>query len=109
LNAIDQPSQQKRVKLNEAQDNAETGVIKPLNSIKPSASSIQTTMQPGRKFKREWMLSYNASASSGQDREDNPLHVLPRTSDVQVQSEFVNVHIFFLSVFSKIRQIFSSA
>ena len=52
-------------------------------------------MQPGRKFKREWMLSYNASVSSGQDREDTPLHALPGTSDVQVQSEFVNVYIFF--------------
>ena len=74
-----------------------------------SVSSTQSSMQPGRKFKREWIDSHNASISSNQDREDTPLHALPGTSDVQVQSEFVNVYIFFLSVFSKIRQIFSSA
>ena len=89
--------------MNEAHDNTETGVIK------PSASSTQSSMQPGRKFKREWTLSYNASISSDQDGGDTPLHALPGTSGGQAQSEFVSIYNFFLSVFSKIRQIFSSA
>ena len=58
-----------------------------------SVNSAQTSMQPGKKFKREWMLSHNASVLSAQDREEVNLHALPGTSDVQVQSEFVSVYI----------------
>jgi hypothetical protein len=67
--------------------------------IKPSASSAQTFMQPGRKFKREWTLSYNASISSDQDGGDTPLHALPGTSGVQAQSEFVSIYNFFFFLF----------
>ena len=77
--------------------------------LMPGASA-QTSTQPGRKLKREWAASHNASAQSTQDREVDPLHALPGTSGVEAQSEFVSIYIiFFLSVFSKIRQIFSSA
>jgi hypothetical protein len=51
-------------------------------------------MQPGRKLKREWAASHNASAPSTQDREVAPLHALPGPSGTQVQSEFGNVSIF---------------
>ena len=37
-----------------------------------SVSSAQISMQPGRKFKREWMASHNASALYTQDHEATP-------------------------------------
>ena len=44
-----------------------------------SVSSIQTTMQPGRKFKREWMLSHNVTAAA-KDCEVTPYKALPGPS-----------------------------
>ena len=63
----------------------------------PSNPSVSST-QAGRKLKREWAASHNASTSSDQDRRDTPLQAIPETSDVQ--PELVNVYIFFL-IFSK--------
>ena len=45
-----------------------------------SVSSAQTSMQPGRKFKREWIDSHNASVSSSQDRGVTPYQALPGPS-----------------------------
>ena len=42
-----------------------------------SFSSAQTSMQPGRKLKREWLASHKASAPSTRDREVTTLHALP--------------------------------
>ena len=69
-------------------------------SSDPSVSS----MPAGRKLKREWAASHNASASSDQDRGDTPLQAMPGTSDVQ--PELVNVYIFSLFFQKKIRQNF---
>jgi hypothetical protein len=60
----------------------------------PSYASVSST-QAGRKLKREWTASHNASAQPTQDRELDPLHVLPRSSDVEAQSEFVSIYIIF--------------
>ena len=70
-------------------------------SSDPSVSSMPT----GRKMKREWTASYNVSAQPTEDCELDLLQVLPRSSDIEVQSEFVSIYIIFLflSLFSKIR------
>ena len=63
----------------------------------PSNPSVSST-QAGRKLKREWTASHNASAQPTEDRELDPLHVLPRSSDVEAQSEFVSIYIIFFSI-----------
>jgi hypothetical protein len=60
----------------------------------PSNATVSST-QPGRKLKREWAASHNASAQPTQDREVEPLHALPGSSGVEAQSEFVSIYIFF--------------
>ena len=45
-----------------------------------SVSSARISMQPGRKFKREWIDSHNASVSSSQDRGVTPYQALPGPS-----------------------------
>jgi hypothetical protein len=67
----------------------------------PRVSSISA----GRNLKREWTALYNASAPPTEDCGLNPPQVLPRSSDIEVQSEFVSIYIIFLflSLFSKIR------
>ena len=72
-------------------------------SSDPSVSSTQA----GRKLKREWAASYNASTSSDQDRRDTPLQAIPETSDVQ--PELVNVYIFSLFFQKKNKTKFSQA
>ena len=63
-------------------------------SSDPSVSS----MPAGRKLKRGWTASYNASVQPTEDCELDPLQVLPRSSDIEAQSEFVSIYIIFFSI-----------
>jgi hypothetical protein len=64
-------------------------------SSDPPVSSMPT----GRKMKREWTVSHNASAQPTEDCELNPPQVFPRSSDIEGQSEFVSIYIIsFLSI-----------
>ena len=77
-----------------------------LIATEPSDSCVGS-MATGRKLKREWATLYNVSA---QPTELEPLQVLQRSSDIEVQSEFVSIYIiFFLSLFSKNKTKFSQA
>ena len=73
-----------------------------------SDPSVSCT-QDGRKLKREWAASYNASAQPTEDCELDPLQVLPRSSDIEAQSEFVSIYIIFSIPIFKNKTKFSQA
>jgi hypothetical protein len=71
----------------------------------PRVSSMAT----GRKLKREWATLYNVSAQPTEDCELDPLQVLQRSSDIEVQSEFVSIYIIFSIPIFKNKTKFSQA